>query len=112
MAPFQPADLMVRPTGLERSRREILQAGSEWGQSGVGVNSESTRSQLGVRSESTPTPACHVWPPSLVLKVRPSAVVTVADWASVARTAIRPAASGNATRRQERPSVDRRTVPA
>ena len=51
-------------------------------------------------------------PPSVVLKVRPSAVDTDAVRASVAWMADRSVTSGNATRRQLRPSVESTTTPA
>jgi hypothetical protein len=47
-----------------------------------------------------------------VLNVRPSAAVTVAEVSSIARTAIRFVATGNASRCHDRPSVESRTVPA
>src|SRR5262249_10813908 len=53
----------------------------------------------------------QVFPPSLVTKVRPSEVVTVAFAASAARTAARSIASGDATRCQVRPSGVSTTTP-
>src|SRR5258705_2620128 len=54
----------------------------------------------------------QVMPPSEVVKVRPSAVDTVAFCAPVARTADRSAISGKFTRCQFWWSVERRMVPA
>ena len=53
----------------------------------------------------------QVTPPSDVLKIRPSAVDTDAVAASVARTADKSVISGNATRRQLRPSIVSSTTP-
>src|SRR6185436_12575374 len=53
----------------------------------------------------------HDWPPSVVLNVRPSEVVTDAILSSAARTDSRSTASGNAMRRHERASVVSRTIP-
>ena len=47
----------------------------------------------------------HVWPASVVTKVRPLTVVTVAFSLSVAVTVRRSSASGKARRRQDLPSV-------
>ena len=53
----------------------------------------------------------HVRPPSVVVKERPSEEVTVAVLAPLARIDLRSVVSGNATRRQDRPSVESSTVP-
>src|SRR5262249_24398413 len=54
----------------------------------------------------------HVAPASAVATWRPSAVVTVAVFASTARIATRSAASGSVSRRQLRPaSIVSRTIP-
>src|SRR5262249_47518640 len=114
---------------LERSRRETLQRGgilgSDRGRTWVGRSSDPSpiifrsvsdvppiRARSGSDKGQGADPVRpQVAPPSVVLKVRPSAVVTVADCASVARMAITSTASGNATRRQERPSAVTSTVP-
>jgi len=65
----------------------------------------------GWKTHQKPDERVHVRPPSVVLNTRPSAVVTVAFFSSVAWICDKPVASGNVMRCHERPSVDSRTMP-